>query len=234
MNSQDPITLIFLKLNIFIGFFNTCSTNTVLRTRSGWDSNSGFCGCRVLLGLLSSRESRYTFPKQGSIMRPQNPYQMMVVAFQPPAIPQFYSLPCSLDYRKRANSPGWLQSATKFLLSHNLGWLQPASFFIVFWIACMVKNITISIFRTKLPTSLDLYRWLFQQWSISNSILIICSITRFDIYTRWNPQNSSELLYILLSHWLQPYPNQPGPCVCIYDTNIGAHMEGLHGGAPSL
>ena len=29
-------------------------------------------------------------------------------------------------------------------------------------------------------------------------------------------------------HQKNPYnPNQPGPCVCIYDTNIGAHMEGL-------
>ena len=120
-----------------------------------------------------------------------------IVAFQPPAIPQFYSLPCSLDYRKRANSPGWLQSATKFLLSHNLGWLQPASFFIVFWIACMVKNITISIFRTKLPTSLDLYRWLFQQWSISNSILhdYLLNYSIWYIYTLEPPKQLRASVY---------------------------------------
>ena len=28
-------------------------------------------------------------------------------------------------------------------------------------------------------------------------------------------------------------PNHPGPCVCIYDTHIGAHME-LAGCVPSL
>ena len=85
-------------LNFFKFFywvFNTFSTITVLRTRSGQDSNSGFYWCRVILAMQywasSSHRSQtssvdlYTPCKQGGggvIMRPHKPHQLMVLAFQ--------------------------------------------------------------------------------------------------------------------------------------------------------
>ena len=76
----------------FIGFSTHFSTITVLRTRSGWDSNSGSCWCLVLQGLLSSWEAnligRPTRKKVGHNAA-TDPHQLMVVDFPPPAIPQF-------------------------------------------------------------------------------------------------------------------------------------------------
>ena len=60
--------------------------------RSGWDSNSGFCWCRLQLGLLSSGESEllgWSSLSRGVIMRPQKPYCLVLSAFPHTAIPQF-------------------------------------------------------------------------------------------------------------------------------------------------